>query len=122
MSVSPSLVDSLYGLGHWLLDQQRPDDAVHVFRTLLMTAPEDERSWLGLATSHEQIGHHDAALGLYQLGEAAVHSSFRCPLARARLLKRVDGDADAAYDLAEERARLVDDATADAIAAERRAA
>jgi hypothetical protein len=119
MQPALSTVDMLYAVGHWLLDEQRPLDAIHVFRTMMITAPQDERSWLGLGTSHERVGQLDIAIELYQLGETTVTISFRCSLARARLLRRIDAQHDEAYERAEDRARLVDDDAANAIALER---
>ncbi|MFO0738024.1 MAG: hypothetical protein U0270_19180 [Labilithrix sp.] len=115
--------DALYVVGHWLLEQRRFADALHVFRTMLVSAPGDERGWLGLGASHEELGNDGVAAGLYALGEAAIPTSFRCSLAHARVLRRLMNDhADAAFERAEERALEVDDGTASAIAHERRAA
>jgi tetratricopeptide (TPR) repeat protein len=99
-------VETLYGLGHWLLEQGREADAIHVFRTMLVTAPEDERPWLGLGLCHERQERDDTARQLYTLGQSAARGSFRCPLARARLLRKADLAhlAEEAYELAEERA------------------
>ncbi len=116
-------VETLYGLGHWLLEQQRPADALHVFRTMLVSAPDDERSWLGLGQCHELNGADEIARDLYLLAERTLTRSFRCPLARARLLRRLDvlDSADDAFALAEDRAAALDDDAAAAIAAERQA-
>ena len=116
-------IETLYGLGHWLLEERRPADAIHVFRTMLMSAPDDERSWLGLGLCHEQKGDTAVARELYGLAIAAVPRSFRCPLARARLLRACDAadEADRSYEIAEERASAADeDEIAHAIACERR--
>ena len=122
LPATTQMADALYVVGHWLLEQRRPADAIHVFRTLLMNAPNDERGFLGLGASHEQLGNDAVAIGLYALGEAAVTSSFRCSLAHARVLRRLGKDSDAPFERAEERAREVDDGTANAIAQERQAA
>lgn len=122
MSLSTSTADMLYAVGHWLLEEQRPLDAVEVFRTMLMTAPQDERGWLGLGVAHERVGQNETALELYQLGESAVPTSFRCSLARARLLRLVEKEHEEAYERAEERALMHDEAIASAIAQERAAA
>lgn len=102
-----NLADTLYALGHWLVEQARTDDAAHVYRTLLMTAPDDERGWLGLAFVHEARGEDELADGLYLLAEKAVPTSFRAALARARLRRRVDaGDGiDEAFERAIDLAR-----------------
>lgn len=115
-------IETLYGLGHELLGQRRPSDAVHVFRTMLTGAPRDERSWLGLGLCHEQHGEDAIAKRLYALAESAVPRSFRCPLARARLLRRQGFEelAERSYDLAEQRAlALEQEEIAAAIAQER---
>jgi hypothetical protein len=122
ISDAAQMADALYAVGHWLLEQRRASDALHVFRTLLMSSPNDERGFLGLGASHEQLGNDAAAGGLYALGEAAVTSSFRCSLAHARVLCRLEKDSDSAFERAEERAREVDDGIAAAIAQERQAA
>ena len=102
-----NLADTLYALGHWLVEQARTDDAAHVYRTLLLTAPDDERGWLGLAFVHEARGEDELADGLYLLAEKAVPTSFRAALARARLRRRVDaGDGiDEAFERAIDLAR-----------------
>jgi hypothetical protein len=122
-------VETLYALGHWLLERERPGDALHVFRTMLVAAPADERSWLGLTQAHEGIGETVIARELHRLAEHAVPRSFRCPLARARFLRR-EGDetgADHSYQMSEARflaftptdATLDRDEVAAAIARER---
>jgi len=115
-------IETLYGLGHWLLEQHRPADAEHVFRTLLMSAPHDERSWLGLGMCHEQRGETATAGRLYSLAESAVPQSFRCPLARARVMRLQNTPelAQQSYEMAEERALAIDEGEiAAAISAER---
>ncbi len=97
---------------------------MHVFRTMLVSAPDDERSWLGLGRCHELTGADEVARDLYLLAESSLIRSFRCPLARARLLRKLDAsdDADDAFAIAEERAAaLYDDDAAAAIAVERQA-
>lgn len=119
-----TLADTLYALGQWLIEEGRAADAVHVYRTMLMSAPQDERSWLGIGQSHERLGHDEPALALYELGEKTVPTSFRCPLARARLLRRMNKDvaAESAFERAEERAVDHEGSLSTAIAFERRAA
>jgi tetratricopeptide (TPR) repeat protein len=115
-------IETLYGLGLWLLEQSRTADAVHVFRTMMMSAPDDERSWLGLGLCHEQKGELTVARDLYGLATSAQPHSFRCPLALARLLRQQDEEdrAEQSYELAEERARALDESEiAAAIAHER---
>jgi tetratricopeptide (TPR) repeat protein len=116
-------VEKLYGLGHWLLSQERYADAALAFRTMLRSAPEDERSWLALATCHEQAGQLRIALELYGAGTALVPTSVRCQIARARLLCRLNRDveADEALDKASEIAsELADDELIRLVDAERK--
>lgn len=124
MTPDPRAVTALYALGHWLLGQGRSDDALHVFRTMMSVAPNDERSWLGLARAHESKGQDAIAAELHALAVEANPSSFRCALAHARALREAaSGDAEAAFEIAEERARAAgEDEAADAIATERSAA
>jgi tetratricopeptide (TPR) repeat protein len=115
-------IETLYSLGHWLLEQDRAADAIHVFRTMLVTAPDDERSWLGLGLCHERKGEDTIAHDLYELAESVAPLSFRCPLARARLLRRGDAEdrAQQAYEAAEQRAAETrEDEIVSAIARER---
>ncbi len=105
MSTPAQIASILYALGHRLIEQRRTSDAIHVFRTMLVTTPSDERGWLGLGFAHELEGHDRTACELYQLGEATVATSFRCALARARLLRRGDAaNVDDVYDIAISRA------------------
>lgn len=103
-------IDALYGLGHWLMEQKRTSDALHVFRTLMMSAPDDERGWLGLGVCHEELGHDVVARDLYTLAAASIPLSFRCSLAQARILRRLGAShlADDAYDAAIDRAETLD--------------
>lgn len=98
--------ETLYALGRWLMDQSRSEDAAHVFRTMILMMPQDERGWLGLGNTHEHANDIEVACAIYSLGEKTVASSYRCPLAKARLLRsRQEDDAtDVAYELAFERA------------------
>jgi hypothetical protein len=120
---SERAIEGLYSLGHWLLEQGRPQDAVHVFRAMVFSAPTDERSWLGLGESHHRLTEHATALRIFVLGEHAVPGTFRCTLARARLLREIDaGDqAEAAFEAASACAHtLGDDEVVQQIANERR--
>src|SRR4051794_9354230 len=110
MDLDVRSVDTLYALGHWLLENGRDGDAIHVFRTMMCVAPSDERSWLGLAHCHELRDETALAERLYVLGEAAAPHSFRCPLALARLRRRInDPFADRAYEAAETRALAIEE-------------
>jgi tetratricopeptide (TPR) repeat protein len=87
--------DAIYSAGHWLLTEERPTDALDIFRTMLLVAPADERSWLGLGACHEALGELERALDLYRLAEHAAGPHARIELARARTLvalgERADG-------------------------------
>jgi tetratricopeptide (TPR) repeat protein len=79
--------DAIYAAGHYLLTNDRAFDALDVFRTLLLVAPSDERGWLGLGASHQELGESEKALELYRLADAAVGNSVRIELARAGALR-----------------------------------
>jgi len=87
--------DTLYALGHELVDSGRASDALSVFRTMLLVVPDDERGYLGLGLAHEALADTDAALSLYALAQT-YRGSVRSAVLRARLLRRIgrDGDAD----------------------------
>jgi Flp pilus assembly protein TadD len=87
--------DALYGVGHWLLEQERADDAMHVFRTMLVLAPTDERAWLGLGACHEKTNEPAKAARLYALAPQACSGSVRLAVALGRVLQKLDRDADA---------------------------
>lgn len=115
-------VEKLYAIGHWLLGKERYADAALAFRTMLLSAPNDERSWLALGACHEHAGQLRIALELYGTGTAVVPRSVRCKIARARLLRRLNRDfeADDALESASEVAReLADDELAGLVDTER---
>jgi tetratricopeptide (TPR) repeat protein len=101
-----SAIDGLYAVGHWLLEQERNADAMDVFRAMLIAAPEDERGWLGLGECHDRLAEHEKAAVLYALAAQATPDAYRCVLARARVLRRLDAvdRADEAFAEAIERA------------------
>jgi len=86
-------IEKLYSVGHWLLEQERYADAALAFRTMLRSAPTDERSWLALGACHERAGQLRIALELYGAGTAVVPTSVRCQVARARVLRELNRDA-----------------------------
>jgi tetratricopeptide (TPR) repeat protein len=100
----PQSADALYTVGYWLLEQRRHEDAKHVFRTMLLVAPADERGWLGLGNAHEGLCELDAASRLYTLARKACPQSVRSALALGRVLRKLDraDDASEAYDEAAE--------------------
>lgn len=103
--------DALYSVGHWLLEQERSQDAMHVFRTMLVVAPTDERAWLGLGACHENTNELAKAARLYELAPRACAESVRLAVALGRVLRRLDLDADA--DDAFAKAAELADATGD---------
>lgn len=113
MSPEANAVDALYGVGHWLVAQERHRDALTVFRTMLVLDGADARAWLGLGACHEALGENDKALGLYLLASTACGArAARCTTARARLLWR-SGEADEAreaYEVARRQAETSQDA------------
>lgn len=95
-------IDALYAAGKGLLDDHRTAGALHIFRAMLVSAPEDERGWLGLGATHEALGQPLVALDLYGYG-AVVCGGVRLHVARARLLRAAghDDEADLALEAAE---------------------
>jgi len=89
-------IEKIYGLGFWLHARGRYADAALAFRTMLRTAPTDERGWLALGACHEKIEQPRVALQLYDWGARVARDSTRCHLARARLFARLDRPSDAA--------------------------
>ena len=103
--------DTLYNAGHWLIAQDRHEDAKHVFRTMLALAPSDERAWLALGACHEGTHELEKAARLYALAPLACGDSLRCLIAHARVLRRLEREdaAASAYALAADLATQVDD-------------
>ena len=105
MSSSPThnrvAIDALYAAGLWFLDQGRVLDAATILRSMILTAPDDERAWLGLGAAHEALHQPSLALELYAGGVTACRS-VRCQIARARIFSAQgrDGDASDAIDRA----------------------
>jgi tetratricopeptide (TPR) repeat protein len=101
------LTESLYAVAYALLESERHSEAAAVFRLMLHVSPTDERSWLGVAQCHEQIGQSVIALELYSAGTVAAEPAARCMLGRAKMLRSLDRDDEAddalyaAADLAE---------------------
>ena len=83
-------IEKLYGIGFWLHAQERYADAALAFRTMLRTAPTDERGWLALGACHENIEQPRIALELYGWGAMVARDSVRCHLASARLLIKLE--------------------------------
>jgi len=106
---SRATADALYGAGHWLLEQERHEDAKHVFRTMLVLAASDERGWLALGACHEGTHELEKAAQLYALAALACGTALRCGVARARVLRTL-GRNDEAADAYEKAADLAADA------------
>jgi tetratricopeptide (TPR) repeat protein len=96
ITANDTTADTLYATGHWLLGERRYEDAKHVFRTLIVLAPMDERSWLGLGACHEGTHELDKAARLYTLAPQACASALRCLVALARVLRRLERDDESA--------------------------
>lgn len=92
--MTPAGMDALYATGVWLLEQQRARDAMDIFRAMLLSAPNDERCWLGLGAAHEAVGELDIAVRLYELCTCAARGG-RSDIARARALRALDRDSEA---------------------------
>ena len=120
---SPGAIEALYATGHWLYSQDRFSHAQSVFRALIHLAPGDERGWLALGACHEALDQHDIALELYVAAGSVVHTTPRCELARARILRR-RGLVSEAREAVDEAARIADELRDDElrklVAAERR--
>jgi tetratricopeptide (TPR) repeat protein len=87
--------EALYATGHRLLSLERTVDALAVFRTLIIVAPDDERGWLGLGKAHEDMADIRTAERLYRVAGRAVPTSTRCMIAHARALQAL-GDLEEA--------------------------
>ncbi len=122
MDQTPATLESLYGVGHWLVANERHADALDVFRTMLLVDGTDARAWLGLGACHEALGETEKAVALYGLASSACgERAARCTAAKARLLRaRGDlTDARDAYELAVEQAdRCHDDELTSLLSAE----
>jgi tetratricopeptide (TPR) repeat protein len=97
-------IEKLYATGHWLLGEERFEDAAQVFRVMLQLAPADERAWLGLGECHRRADQPNIALELFAMGSAAAEPAPRCFVACARVLKSLgrDAESDVAYERAAE--------------------
>jgi tetratricopeptide (TPR) repeat protein len=97
-------IEKLYATGHWLLGEERFEDAAQVFRVMLQLAPTDERAWLGLGECHRRADQPNIALELFAMGSAAAEPAPRCFVACARVLKSLgrDAESEVAYERAAE--------------------
>ncbi len=93
-------IDAVYAAGRWLLQNDRPREAVDIFRTIMLAAPTDERGWLGLAEAHDTLGEHTKALELLRLAPDATGPRARIALCMARALRHAGEDAADTYELA----------------------
>jgi cytochrome c-type biogenesis protein CcmH/NrfG len=98
--------ESLYAVGHSLLEKGRVDDASVLFRTMLVANAKDERGWLALGTCHERVNQAVMAEELYAAGAHIAEQKTRCLLALARLFaQQNDGRAEGLLEQAERFAR-----------------
>jgi hypothetical protein len=88
----PETTEAFYALGHWLLETRRVDDALCVFRTMILASPSDERAWLGLSTCHEHLGHLAVAEKILALATRGFPSSYRIALALARIQRALGNE------------------------------
>ncbi len=95
MDANARTVEALYAVGHRLISDDRPRDAIALFRTMLLVDARDERGWLGLATCHEALDELEKALALCELAASACESPARVTLARARLHARLGAHIEA---------------------------
>lgn len=111
MRTSSPEVEALYAAGHWMLSQRRTADAAVLFRAMVEADERDERGWLALGACHEEIAQPALAVVMYDAALEVAAPAPRCAIAKARVLKRVDRDDDAAaaLELAVEHAREIDD-------------
>jgi hypothetical protein len=87
--MDPHLIaEALYAGGHWMLERDRPLDAAHFFRQMLVAVPDDERAWLGLGECHERLCQEEAAFELYVAGYFCSTRRVRCGIAASRILRR----------------------------------
>ena len=59
-------IAALYRTGYHLLQSGNPKRAASLFRSMVTSAPEDERGWLALGVCHEQVDQTDVALEIYR--------------------------------------------------------
>ena len=83
--------EALYATGHWLLEQDRFEDAADVFRAMAQATPSDERAWLGLGQAHEGAKQPVIAKEMYVTGVALARGG-RCAIALARVLRQLGND------------------------------
>jgi hypothetical protein len=117
-----TMSDALYAGGVWMLDRERPLDAAHFFRAMLLAAPADERGWLGLGTCHERLDQDVVAFDIFLAGTVAAERKVRCMLAVARALRKNGEEAKAERVLEEAAALAVDEGLALLVEHERSAA
>jgi hypothetical protein len=115
---APPTVEAIYAAGHWLLEQEQPENAARVFRVMVHAAPGDERGWLGLGECHRRIGQHRIALELLGTGSVVASPSPRCEIARGRALRALEreDEAETAFERAMDLADACDDEELFAIA------
>jgi Flp pilus assembly protein TadD len=95
---------AIYAAGHWLFMSDRVEEAIDLFRTMMLAAPTDVRGWLGLGACHEARGEEEKAIELYRLASAATGPRARLEMALARIHRRLGErtEMESAYARAEE--------------------
>lgn len=108
MQAPEQSIEALYATGHWLLSAERFADAAVVFRAMALASPSDERGWLALGTCHEAIGQHRISTSLYEIAGEVAAPAIRCRIARARSLRALGHDDEAAEALEHARDLAID--------------
>jgi hypothetical protein len=95
-------ISGLYAAGNHFLENQRPLDAVHFFRTMLLHDATDERGWIALGVCHEELGQLGIAADIYAGGALAAKTKGRCLLALSAAKRELGQEAESeeALDLA----------------------
>jgi hypothetical protein len=109
--VTQQAIEALYATGHWLLGQDRWQDAAEVFRAMATVQPSDERGWLGLGHAHEGAEQRIIAKEMMYLSGVTLARGGRCAIALTRVLRGLGNEeaALAALDFASSVARVNDD-------------
>lgn len=97
------LTERLYATGYESLEREDLEIAERCFALMAVSAPRDERAWIGMGVSRERRADWAGAAARYALGTAAVPSSVWCHLGHGRALRELGRhrEADAAFDEAE---------------------
>lgn len=89
-TLTPQVVaERLYANAYAALSEGRGHDASKSFSLMAAVVPKDERCWIGLGASLEQIGSTERALHAYTTGCRLVPGSVFCKLGQARTLAKL---------------------------------